>query len=173
MAVKASGDSINVYAADKLGEPPIISGRCDRVAHIALSPGPLPVSIAAFSPEAKVWELCVVSLSPPVQQRGSHRVHQRYCRCLHCRIYRRLLLGKPSSVPIGYVTCCVWLQCFLPDVPRLRPSFIGHQKEHLSFCTQSMTWCVGGAGSCCKLTLSRGWFHHSLPQTITVTPTCT
>jgi hypothetical protein len=56
MAVKCGVDTINVYAADALGEA-ILSGRCDRVAHIALSPGPLPVSIAAFSPEAKVAAL--------------------------------------------------------------------------------------------------------------------
>lgn len=54
MAVRAGVNDIFVYASDNIGGDPILTGRCERVAHISLSPGPLPVSIAAFVPEQKV-----------------------------------------------------------------------------------------------------------------------
>ncbi len=54
LACKAGKDEIQVFACDLFTEGPVMTGRCERVASVSLSPGPLPLSVAAFVPEAKV-----------------------------------------------------------------------------------------------------------------------
>lgn len=47
-------ETVQVFAADRIGEGPLMTGSVPRIAKAALSPGPLPFSIATFVPEGKV-----------------------------------------------------------------------------------------------------------------------